>query len=57
VMYDKDGAGTILEPGEEVVFQLTTAAVGAPTGHVRPYLLVRQIPETDANLGNKVLTA
>ena len=58
VMYDKAGQGTILYPGQEVVCQLATRSDGtSAAGHVRPYLLVKQIAETDANLTNKVLTA
>ena len=57
VLYDKAAAGTILYPGQEVVVQLTTQPVTGPAGHVRPYLLVKQIAETDANLSAKVLTA
>lgn len=58
VMYDKAAQGTILEPGQEVAIQLTTAATGdGKAGHGKPYLLVKQIPETDANLADKVATA
>lgn len=57
VMYDEAGAGTVLEPGEEIVCQLTTAAVGTPTGHFFPFVLVKQIPEMPANLDNMVETA
>ena len=58
VMYDKVAEGTILYPGEEVVCELKVASVGVgKTGHARPYLLVKQIAETDANLSDKVLTA
>jgi len=58
VMYDKVAEGTILYPGEEVVCELKVASVGVgKTGHVRPYLLVKQIAENDANLSDKVLTA
>jgi hypothetical protein len=58
VLYDKAAIGTILDPGAEVVVQLTTAATGgSKAGHVRPYLLVKYRPETIANLANKVETA
>lgn len=58
VMYDLAGKGTILYPGEEVVCELKTAATGdGKAGHFRPYLLVRHLPETNANLSDKVLTA
>jgi hypothetical protein len=52
VIVDKVGLGEILEPGEEVIIQLVTAAVGTPTGHIKPFLLVKQLPETLANLSN-----
>jgi hypothetical protein len=58
VMYDKAGQGTLLYPGQEVVCQLAVASTGnAKAGHVRPYLLVKPVAETDANLSAKVLTA
>ena len=57
VLYDKVAVGTILYPGQEVVVQLTTQPVTGAAGHIRPYLLVKQIAETDANLTAKVLTA
>ena len=57
VMYDKVAKGTILYPGEEVVFELKTAAATGPAGHVRPALIVKPIPETLANLTNMVETA
>lgn len=58
VMYDEVAVGTELEPGEEVVVQLTTAATGdGKAGHFRPYLLVEQLPEVNANLSNKTETA
>jgi|GEM_PF-1029352 len=57
VLYDEAALGTLLEPGDEVVVQLTTAAVGTPTGHFWPVLLVKMIPETKANISNMVETA
>lgn len=57
VLYDEAALGTVLEPGDEVVVQLTTAAVGTPTGHFRPQLLVKMIPETKANMSDLVETA
>ena len=57
VMYDEAGLGTVLEPGEEVVVQLTTAATGTnKAGHFRPELLVKQIPETKGNMTNLTAT-
>ena len=57
-MYDEVGQGTVLEPGEEVVVQLTTAASGASKGgHFMPYLQVKIIPETQANLADTTETA
>lgn len=57
VIYDRVAKGTVLEPGQEVMVQLVTAAVGTPTGHIKPFLLVKQVPETIANLANMVETA
>ena len=57
VMYDRAAKGTVLEPGQEVMIQLVTAAVGTPTGHIKPFLLVKQVPETLGNLANMVETA
>jgi hypothetical protein len=54
VMYDRSGAGEIIEPGEEVVFEMTTRAETAASGHVRPFLLVRPISEEPVNLDNMV---
>lgn len=55
-MYDLVGIKTELEPGEEVVVELATAAVGTPTGHVRPVLVVNVRDEMWANLSNAVVT-
>lgn len=52
VLYDEVAVGEELEPGEEVMIEITTAAVGTPTGHIKPFLLVKQLPETKANLSN-----
>lgn len=57
VMYDRAAVGTILEPGQEVMIELTTAAVGSPTGHIKPFLLVKQLPEVFGNLSDLVETA
>lgn len=57
VMYDLVGAGTVLEPGQEVVCQLTTAAVGTATGHFYPVLIVKPVPEEAANIDAMVETA
>jgi hypothetical protein len=54
VMYDRAAKGTVLEPGSEVVVQLTTAATTA--GHCKPFLLVKQIPEVLGNLSALVET-
>lgn len=57
-MYDLVGAGELLEPGMEVVCQLTTAASGgSPTGHFYPVLIVKPVPEELANLTDMVETA
>lgn len=63
VMYDRAAEGTNLVPGEEVVVELTTAAVEnaepptAGTGEIRPFLYVEYLPEVTANLTNMVATA
>ena len=58
VLYDEAAVGTVLEPGEEVVVQLVTAATGtSAAGHCRPELLVQQMPETKANMTDLVATA
>lgn len=58
MMYDEAALGTVLEPGDEVVVELKTAATGSgATGHFRPQLLVKMIPETKANLSDMVATA
>jgi len=60
-MYDRAAVGTVLEPGEEVVVDLATAATdaggGLQTGHILPFLLVKQIPEVFGNLSDMVETA
>ena len=56
-MYDEVALGTVLEPGMEVVVELVTQASGSPAGHIRPELLVQIIPETIANLADRVETA
>jgi hypothetical protein len=57
VIYDKVAVGTVLEPGQEVVVELTIRAVGgSPAGHCRPFLLVGYLPETSANLTNAIET-
>jgi hypothetical protein len=59
IMYDEAARGTVLEPGEEVVFELAVAATGTggEAGHVRPFLLVQQVPEVLGNLSDMVETA
>ncbi|MFW5874793.1 MAG: hypothetical protein ACOCUC_01020 [bacterium] len=55
VMYDRSKEGVVIEPGEEVVFELTQRADGDnSSGHVRPFLLVRPVPEEPVNLDNMV---
>lgn len=58
VMYDRAAVGTVLEPGEEVMVELATAATGgSKAGHVKPFLLVKEIPEVLGNLSDMVETA
>jgi len=49
VMIDKVGRGTTIAAGEEVVVQLVTAAVGTPTGHIRPFMQVRPVQDLIEN--------
>lgn len=57
-MYDEAAQETLLYPGEEVVVELTTRATGTNAGgHFIPSLLVKHIPETQANLSDTVETA
>ena len=61
VVYDLVAVGEtagILYPGDEVVVQLTVSATGtgSPAGHGRPILVVKNIPETQANLSDTVVT-
>jgi hypothetical protein len=52
-LYDKAGVDEVLEPGEEVVVQMSTPAAGVDkAGHVRPVLVVAPMAETMANLDN-----
>jgi hypothetical protein len=61
VMYDRVAEGTNLVPGEEVVVELTTAAMQGEatsgTGEIRPFLYVEYLPEVTANLTKMVATA
>jgi hypothetical protein len=57
VIYDESGQGEIIEPGEEVVFEMTQRADGTgAAGHVRPFLLVRPVPEEPGNISSMVET-
>ena len=56
-LYDLVAVGTVLEPGEQVVVEIVTQPVTGPAGHFHPILLVQQMPETQANLSNTVVTA
>lgn len=55
-MYDLAGIKVELEPGEEVVVEITVASVGTPTGHARPVLVVHPRDEMWENLLNAVVT-
>lgn len=58
VMYTRPPDRVALEPGEEVVFEMTQRADGAgAAGHVRPFLLVRPVPEEPGNLSSMVESA
>jgi hypothetical protein len=56
-LYDKAGRGTVLEPGNQVVVQLTQQPTDAAAGQMNPILLVVPIPETTANMTNAVETS
>lgn len=56
MMIDRVAEGQILEPGEQVVVQLTVQATGtSAAGHVHPILLVEPLDEMPANLANVVV--
>lgn len=55
VAYDRVAEGTALEPGEEVVLEIVTAATAQ--GKVWPQLVVAYVPETFENLSNMQETA
>lgn len=56
-MYDKAAIGTMLEPGQEVVVELTVQATGTgAAGHVRPALVVTPRDEMFANLSGATET-
>ena len=58
VLYDLVAVGTVLQPGDEVIVQLVTAAVGVgKAGHFVPFLMVEVLPETIANMTDMVATA
>lgn len=58
VLYDEAAVGAVLSPGDEVIVQLTTAAVGtSKAGHFVPLLVVEHLPETKANMTDMVATA
>jgi len=57
VGYDLAGMSKDLEPGNEIVLQVTTAQYGADLGKIRPQVLVRYKPETMANLSAMTETA
>jgi hypothetical protein len=57
VIYDEVAVGTVLNPGDEVIVELTVQAVGSGAGHFVPFLLVEYLPETQANLTDMVETA
>jgi hypothetical protein len=57
VLYDEVAKGTVLNAGDEVVVQITTAPVTGPAGHFEPVLLVKPLSETKANQTDMVATA
>lgn len=50
VLVDRGVRGTKLLAGQQIIVELVTAAVGTPTGHFRPQLIVAYSPETLANM-------
>jgi len=57
LMYDVAARGEELEPGQEVVFEITVQATGTgAAGHVRPVLVVTPRDEMFANLSGMTET-
>ena len=50
VLYDDTYAGLVLNPGEEVVCQMTTRSEGTAAGHIRPFVMTRPLDEEPANI-------
>lgn len=57
LLYDIVGKGTVLYPGQEVVVQIAVRPLTGATGHFRPVLVVKPIPEEFTNLTGMVETA
>jgi hypothetical protein len=56
VVYDKVAKGTVLLPGQEIVVEIKVRPTGSATGHCRPFILVKPLDETKANLINMIET-
>jgi hypothetical protein len=56
MLYDLVAVDTDLEPGDEVVVQITTAPLTGPAGHFEPVLVVKVRDEVLANLSDMVAT-
>jgi hypothetical protein len=57
VLYDLVAAGTLLDAGDEIVVEISTAPATGPAGHFEPVLLVKPCSETLENLADLVATA
>jgi hypothetical protein len=56
MLYDLVAVDTDLEPGDEVVVQISTAPLTGPAGHFEPVLIVKVRDEIKANLADMVAT-
>ena len=57
VVYDDAKEGAILYPGQEVVVELAQAASGTgASGHFRPALVCKSVPELPVNMANMTRT-
>lgn len=58
MMFDRAGAGTELNVGDEIVCECSTAATGTgAAGNIRPFVLVEYWPEELENMTDAVETA
>lgn len=56
-LFDRAGHGEVIEPGEEVIFQLVTQATGTgAAGHVIPFIVGSYMPQRPESGTNMVET-